>query len=245
MTRHEPESLSGYGRAARELAAATAALVEEHDTVGTLTDLLSRCARAVGANAAGLMLRNNETGRLELLASTSHRAAELELYQLHSEQGPCIDAATTGQAVSAYGADRIATIWPGLVNIFARNRFTATHATPLRWHGTRLGALGLFFAQPPVADQQTSVATVAQAFGDIATLTVVHAGDLPLQQLLAQTEAALAERVVIEQAKGVLAYTENVDMDAAFERLLELAGRQRRPITQVAAQVVADAAGRR
>jgi len=70
----------------------------------------------------------------------------------------------------------------------------------------------------------------------------VHAGDLSLQQLLTQTQAALEERVVIERAKGVIAYSGNLDMDAAYQSLLALALREQRPITRIAAQIVADAA---
>ena len=242
MTQQEPVTGSGLGQAARELAAATAALVEEHDTVGTIGQLLAGCARAVGANAGGLLLRTGDTGRLELLASTSHRASELELYQLHSEQGPCIDAAETGQAVSGYGVDQIATTWPRLADVFAKNYFAGVYAVPLRWHGGQIGALGLFFVTPPASDQRSATASIAQAFADIATLTVVHAGDLSLQQLLTQTQAALEERVVIERAKGVIAYSGNLDMDAAYQSLLALALREQRPITRIAAQIVADAA---
>ena len=243
MTQHEQASQSAFGRAAHELAAATAALVEEHDTVGTITQLLASCARAVGAHAAGLMLRNRDTGHLELLAATSHRASELELYQLHSEQGPCIEASETGQTVTVYGADRIATAWPLLADVFTKNRFTGAHATPLRWRGRTLGAIGLFFVTSPAVDRRQPAHDVAKAFADIATLTVVHAGDVSLQQLFTQTQSALAERVIVEQAKGVIAYTDNVDMDAAFDKLLSLAHEAQRPVTHVATEVVSEASG--
>ena len=242
MTQHEQASPSGFGRAAHELAAATAALVAEHDTVGTITQLLVGCARAVEADAAGLMLRSSDSGHLELLASTSHRASELELYQLHSDQGPCIEAADTGHTVSVYGADRVATAWPRLADVFTKNNFTGAHATPLRWHGQQLGAIGLFFATPPAADRQEPAHDVARAFADIATLAVVHNGDIPLQ-LLVQTQAALAERVIVEQAKGVIAYSDNIDMDAAFDKLVSLAREAQRPVTHVAREVVAEASG--
>ncbi len=244
MTQYQPaDADTVLTRTTHELAAATAALVDEHDTVGTITQLLAGCVRAVQADAAGLLLRNNDTGRLELLASTTHRAAELELYQLHSDQGPCIDAFHSGRPVAVYGAHEIATTWPELVEVFAKNNFTGTHATPLRWHGESLGAVGLFFVSPPVPDLQQPVDDAAKAFADIATLTIVRAADLALQQLFEQTSAALSERIVIEQAKGVLAQSENLEMDEAFEHLVSLAQRQRRPITRVAEQIV-DAAGR-
>lgn len=243
MTQNERVLLSGLGLAAGELAAATAALVEEHDAIGTITQLLTGCARAVGADAAGAMLRNSDTGHLELLASTSHRASDLELFQLHSEQGPCIQAADTGEIVSVYGADRVAAAWPLLAEAFAKNHFTGAHATPLSWHGQHVGAIGLFFVTPPAPERQQPAHDIAKAFADIATLTVVHTGDIPVQQLFAQTQSALAERVIVEQAKGVIAYSDDISMDAAFDKLLSLAREAHRPITQVARHVVTKAAG--
>ena len=243
MTQHEPAAHSGFETAAHELAAATATLVQEHDVVGTLTQLLAGCARSVNADAAGLLVRNGDSAELELLASTSHRASELELYQLHSDQGPCIEAANTGEAVSAYSSDLIAASWPALVDVCAKNRFTGTHATPLRWHGRRLGAIGLFFVTPPQVDEQEVTDAIAKAFSDVATLTVVHSSDLSVEQLLAQTQAALSDRVVIERAKGVLAYIHEITMDAAFDRLQAIAQRERRTITHIATQLVARAAG--
>jgi len=71
----------------------------------------------------------------------------------------------------------------------------------------------------------------------------VHTGDIPVQQLFAQTQSALAERVIVEQAKGVIAYSDDISMDAAFDKLLSLAREAHRPITQVARQVVTEAAG--
>ncbi|MFC9688204.1 ANTAR domain-containing protein [Kribbella sp. NPDC056951] len=246
MTQYEADGGAGnvLDRTLRELAEATAVLVEEHDIVGTVTHLLAGAARAVGADAAGLLLRNDRSGRLELLASTTHRAAELELYQLHGDLGPCIDASRTGHSVSVYGADDIASAWPDLADVFARNRFSGVHATPLRWHGRELGAVGLFFVTAPAAAQQQPVDDAARAFAAIATLAVLHAGDVSMDRLLVQTRAALAERTIIEQAKGVLAYTDNLGMDAAFDRLVALAAAQRQPITRIAAQVVTAAATR-
>jgi hypothetical protein len=244
MTQHRADRAADgvAGPILRELAAVTAALVEEHDTVGTVGQLLAGCARAVEADAAGLLLANDRTGELELLASTSHRAQELELYQLHSNQGPCIEASLTGAAVSVYDLEGVRTAWPELLEIFKKNKFTGAHASPLRWHGSSLGALGLFFVTPPAAEQREPVESAAATFADVATLTVIHAGEISVQQLLAQTRAALAERVVIEQAKGVLAFSDGLDMDAAFDQLVLLASEQNRPITHVAAEIVTTAA---
>ncbi|GAB3932894.1 GAF and ANTAR domain-containing protein [Kribbella albertanoniae] len=235
MTGHDTAPSALPERAVRELAAATAALVTEHDVVGTITNLLAGCADSVQASAAGLIMA--EDG-LEFLAATDHRAQHLELYQVQIEDGPAKDCVTTGQPLTVIGLDAIAARWPKLREPFRTAGFSGVHAAPVNWQHTTLGALNLFFDEAgPVAD----VVLVAQAFADITALVIVHGGSLSAADLAARTKAALAERTVIEQAKGVIAYTENVSVDAAFDRLIELARQQQRPLTLVATDVVGHA----
>lgn len=78
-----------------------AAIVQQQDLADTVARLLENCAGLTGATAIGLLVRN-ERSELELLSPTSHQAAELDLYQLQHETGPCVDAARDGIARSAY-----------------------------------------------------------------------------------------------------------------------------------------------
>jgi AmiR/NasT family two-component response regulator len=54
-----------------------------------------------------------------------------------------------------------------------------------------------------------------------------------------QLQRALDARVVIEQAKGALVAREGLTERDAFERLRRQARRERRPIVEVAAEVIA------
>jgi hypothetical protein len=58
---------------------------------------------------------------------------------------------------------------------------------------------------------------------------------------VAQLRRALASRVWIEQAKGVLAATEGVDPDAAFQQLRKRARSSSRKVADLAQEVVQDA----
>jgi hypothetical protein len=63
----------------------------------------------------------------------------------------------------------------------------------------------------------------------------------PTAFLLARTiqlQTALESRIVIEQAKGIIAYRENVEMSDAFGRLLQLAAASGRPLSQVAGDIL-------
>ena len=116
--------------------------------------------------------------------------------------------------------------------------FTGVHAAPVNWQHTTLGAVNLFFDNSaPAAD----AVLIAQAFADITALVIVHGSTPSSAELAARTKAALAERTVIEHAKGVIAYNDNVSVDAAFDRLVELAREQHQPLTAVATTVVEQA----
>jgi hypothetical protein len=220
--------------AVRELAAAVALLVTEHDVLGTVTDLLSGCERCLGAAGSGILVSRPDDERLEFLAATSHRAQDIELYQANIDEGPAADIVAIGQPVSA-GGTAFAERWPGLTDRFHARGFRSVYAYPMRWRGQTIGALNLFFAGDTVPD---GIEPVAQAFSDIATVVVVHSGAISTDHVVAQLRSALTDRIVIEQAKGVLAYTEDLTFDGAFDRLLVRARDSGRSLSEVATEIV-------
>ena len=61
---------------------------------------------------------------------------------------------------------------------------------------------------------------VARAFADLATVSIVeHRTATEARRLNEQLSAALTSRVVIEQAKGVIAERASIDLAEAFSRL--------------------------
>jgi hypothetical protein len=228
MTSHDTTQAPLPDRAVRELAAATAALVTDHDVLGTITNLLSGCADCVGAAAAGVILATPGDGRPEFLAATDHRAQHLEVYQVQTDQGPGIDCTTTGQTVIVSGLAQVAARWPAVHDAFRAANFDAVHAAPMNWQGRTLGAVNLFF---DTGHRPGSDATlIAQAFADIACLVVIHTSDLP------------PTHIAIERAKGVIAYTHNISMDAAFDHLIVLARERKQTLTTTATAIVDQAA---
>jgi hypothetical protein len=237
MTSHRIIEEALPERVVRELAAAAAALVLDHDIIGSITNLLSGCAECVGASAAGIVLAGPDERPLEFLAATDHRAEHIELYQVQVEQGPCVDCVRTGQGLTVAGGSELAARWPALPDQFRAAGFDAVHAAPMTWQGRTLGAVNLFF----VGDLETDPTLIAQAFADIACVVILQAGTTTPTQLLTQTRAALDERTVIEQAKGVVAYTDQLSMDAAYDRLVKLARERNQHLTVVAAAIIAAA----
>jgi hypothetical protein len=240
MTGHATTQAPLPDRAVRELAAATATLVTDHDILGTITNLLHGCADCVGASAAGIILANPDNGRPEFLAATDHRAQHLEVYQVQSDEGPGIDCTSTGQTITVSGLAQIAARWPTVHDAFLAADFDAVHAAPMNWQRRTLGAVNLFFDADHHPGSDTAV--IAQAFADIASLVVIHTSDLPPTHITAQTRLALDERTIIERAKGVIAYTQNLPMDTAFDHLTALARERNQPLTTIAAGIINQAA---
>jgi hypothetical protein len=238
MTTHSNISSGHHPGALHELALATASLLGDQDVIGMTTSLLSGCVRATGAAAAGLVVTRPDDQHLELLASTSHRVQELELYQLQVDEGPCVEAVKTLAPVTVIGPQEIAIRWPAVTAAFERAGYLAVHAAPMVWRGKALGAVNLFFTTTGSVADSTEV---AQAFADMATIALVHSGRLTAQDVVGRAKAALDDRIVVERAKGVLAYTKNVPPDEAFDLLLALAAAAAQPLGEVATQVIENA----
>lgn len=105
----------------------------------------------------------------------------------------------------------------------------------LREH--RLGALNLFCTQGRTLDAEHL--RIAQVLSSMATIAVLSQRSFREQEILTQQlQAALSSRVLIEQAKGILAERERREMDRAFDLLRRTARSQRRLLSDVAADLV-------
>jgi transcriptional regulator with GAF, ATPase, and Fis domain len=115
--------------------------------------------------------------------------------------------------------------------------FESAYALPLRLRGTVIGALNLFRSTTgpmPDADVQ-----LAQALADIASIAILQAKAVQdAQQRDDQLQHALDSRVVIEQAKGVLAERAHVDMDTAFNWIRTRARSSNTQLTTIATRII-------
>jgi hypothetical protein len=223
---------------AQVLADATAALTGGRDVTDVLDRLVRDSAEVLGAQAVGLLVLSGGH-ELELLSATSHQAAELELFQIQQEAGPCVDAIRAGCVMSYQGQDDIRAQWPQVGDAITSAGYQAVRAYPLRWRGRTLGAMNTFHRAggPPAGDAML----LGQALADIATIIIVQSADLSMEEITGRVQLVLQARTVIEQAKGVLAYTRNLGMASAYDLLRSLAADNQATITDTAAEIVARA----
>jgi GAF domain-containing protein len=108
--------------------------------------------------------------------------------------------------------------WPRFAPEALAAGFHAVHALPMRLRGTVLGTLNLFHVEEGTMQQPDVDA--AQALADIATIAILqHRASLDAQVINDQLNWALSSRVVIEQAKGMIAERKDIDMERAFATL--------------------------
>jgi GAF domain-containing protein len=192
-------------------------LVEDFDVVDVLTVLANRCVDVLNVGAAGLMLIAPE-GDLRVVASSSEAMRVLELFELQSEEGPCLDCYRTGQPVVNQDLATINGRWPRFAAEALAAGFHSVHALPMRLRGAVIGALNLFHVE--AGDMRPADVSAAQALADVATIAILqHRAASDARALTERLNQALISRVVIEQAKGVVAERRGLDMEQAFETL--------------------------
>jgi GAF domain-containing protein len=212
-------------------------LVDDYDIIELLDRLVSYSVELLAADAAGIMLADSQ-GNLRVVASSQEDAKVMELLQLQSEQGPCMECCRTGVPVSVPNLADAATRWPVFVAAVTQwGAYRSVHALPLRLRGEAIGAMNLFRGQPGALPDADLV--VGQALADIATLGILSERAIRSSEVVTeQLQAALNSRVIIEQAKGVLAQRGNLTMAAAFDRLRRYARTHNARLSEVARQVV-------
>ncbi len=211
-------------------------LVADFDVIEFLHTLTERSVELLQADAAGLILVDLH-GQLQVLASTTDQARVLELFELQNSEGPCLDCFQTGQPVVNVDLAEVEARWPSFEAATTAAGFRSVHALPLRLRGQVIGAMNLFCQdRSRLSDDDVSV---GQALADVATIGLLQERTVRHGEIVAeQLQAALNSRILIEQAKGVLAERSGVGVDEAFALLRAYARSNGSQLSAVAAAVI-------
>jgi len=212
-------------------------LVDDYDIIDLLDRLVSYSVELLAADAAGILLVDSQR-TLQVVASSREDAEVMELLQLQSNQGPCMECFSTGEPVSVPDLMDVGGRWPVFMAAVAEQGvYRSVHALPLRLRGEAIGTMNLFHGQPgalPAADL-----ALGQALADVATIGILQERAVRHSEVVTeQLQTALNHRVIIEQAKGVLAHRGNLTMAAAFDRLRSYARNHNARLSEVARKVV-------
>lgn len=212
-------------------------LVAGYDVLDLLQTLVDTCHDLLDVDSAGILLQNAHE-KLELVASTSEANAVVETMQLAADAGPCLEAFRTHRVVSLPDVEVHAERWPDFATAAMSQGVRSVYAIPLRLRETTIGTLNLMRAEPGELNEHDVRA--AKAFADVATIGILHERTLrDTSAVRDQLQHALTSRIIIEQAKGVVAETAHLSMDDAFTKIRQHARAQQMPLRTVAQQLVA------
>lgn len=228
--------ISRESQLARTLVELADTLVADFDIVELLTLLTGRCVEVLGVAAAGIMLLGPD-GDLRVLASSSETMRMLELFEIQTSEGPCLDAYRNGRTAAIGDLAESDGGWPSFSKEALASGFRSVQAIPMRLRGSVLGALNLFHTVPGLMPELD--VEIAQAFADVATIAILQQrASLEAQVLNEQLAVALNSRIAIEQAKGILAERMNCDMEQSFAFLRNHARRSNQALSALAEAVV-------
>jgi GAF domain-containing protein len=211
-------------------------LIDELNIVGVSALLVSRCVEILGVSTAGLMLADPE-GDLRAVASSNEAMRMVELFELDAEEGPCLDCYRTAEVVTGHDMAADSDRWPKFAPVALDAGYGFAHGIPMRWRGRVIGALNLFRTDKSTSDEFDLIA--GQALADMATIAILQQRAVTEAQLLnEQLNFALNSRILVAQAKDVVAARLGVELEHALSRLSNHAGEAHREVASVAGSVV-------
>jgi signal transduction protein with GAF and PtsI domain len=219
---------------ARTVGELRATLPQEGDLLASLGRVVEATRTVVGVDGTGLTLAH-EDGRPRWVAVSDAAMELLEQIQHDFGEGPCLAAFADDRvvAVEDLGSERV---WGRVAAVVGQLQVRGVLSVPVRLVDQPVGTLDVYAIQP-----RAWTPAEVEALGELAVVTaeLVSTGvELAVRDAeVAQLRRALASRVWIEQAKGVLA-TRGVGPDQAFQQLRQQARSSSRKLADLAQEVV-------
>jgi GAF domain-containing protein len=193
--------------------------------------------------AGVVFLLVDEKRAVEITVACGDGAPELAAVEAEAGRGPGLECLATGRTVECRSGTAARERWPEWSAAAQRSGFLAAHAVPLASRGEVLGAVILLRVEPDRLDADSE--QVLSSFAEAAAASARdRREDARRAELIDQLQTGMTSRVVIEQAKGVLAERNGQSMDEALAGLRDYARRNRRPLHEVAREVVDGSGGR-
>ena len=196
------------------------------------------CAEVTGMTGAGIMLMSGDVPRGSV-CTTNEVSDLIERLQYELGEGPCVDAYKEDRPVAEpdLAHPRVAR-WLGFTPAVVEAGARAVFGFPLQVGSARLGALNLYSdTAGPMNDEQHADALV---MADVAAQAVLLLqAEAPPGMLAAELEANADFKYIVHQAAGMVAAQLDVSVAQALIRLRAYAFGNDRPLTEVAADVVA------
>lgn len=210
-------------------------LVAEYDIDAILDELCDRAVELLPIDGAGVTLAD-EDGDLRFVAASNETIAHIEELQDRLREGPCMSAHARREIVMVADIKQTDE-WPNFGHAAQAAGMRTIGGFPMAVDTTPIGVLNVYAEDPDVFESEDVDA--ARILADVATtyvLTVEHGLDVEKER--DQLQYALTSRIVIEQAKGLLAGRHDIPIEVALKRLRGHARDNNRTLHDVAREVL-------
>ncbi|TDE92760.1 ANTAR domain-containing protein [Occultella glacieicola] len=211
-------------------------LVRPYDVYDVVSDLVERLTDLLGLAGSGVSVEVD--GRLRAITTIPEQLVALERAQEETQVGPCVDAFATGEIVVVNDLEAEVR-WPLYREQAGRIGVRSVVGIPMHLGEQPVGALNLYEEGPRYWADDDLLA--ARVLADLATGFLINASLFAKQDLLTgQLQYALESRIIIEQAKGVIAEARDLPVAEAFEVMRAHARARNLRMNEVARAVVED-----
>ncbi|MBB4912907.1 GAF and ANTAR domain-containing protein [Actinophytocola algeriensis] len=214
-------------------------MVADFDLTEFLHMLVDHCVDLLDVDAAGVLL-SDQRGGIRMAAASSEKSELLEMFAAETDGGPCVECVRTGEAVVSTDLSADTDRWPRYVAAAEICGFRAVHALPMRLRRDVIGALSLLNADADGVRPVSSQSQLGQALADVATIGILQQRTIDHATIVTeQLQTALNSRVIIEQAKGMLAaHSGTLTPEEAFTALRGYARTHHHRLSDLARQVI-------
>ena len=197
------------------LASFARTLAHDYEISDALHDLAARTAVVLDVAGVGVALMKGD--RLRFVISDIQFVADMEHVQEEHQAGPCVEAVRTLAPVTVSDLASKVEHWPDYCSQARLVGVVAVAGIPI--HNTSLaGSINPYDTK--VRSWSDEDLTIAGVFADIAAAYVANASKLDQERRTnEQLQRALDSRIIIEQAKGIIANHHGIGVDQAFGRL--------------------------
>ena len=207
--------------------------------IDAVLDKVSELARRSipGADEVSVTLMRGRGAHTAAFTGELARACDERQYK--RGHGPCLDASAAAATLLINDMAQ-ETRWPDYTGSAAEAGARSSLSIGLPVHEAVTGALNIYATKPDAFDDDAIV--LAQTFAGYAAVALANAHLYDTQASLAQhMQAAMENRAVIEQAKGIIMSERHCSPDEAFSILTRLSQDTNRKLRDVASALVASA----
>jgi GAF domain-containing protein len=183
-----------------------------------LEQLAAYVTELLPVHGVGILLREGAGEDLDVATANTEVGQLVEELEVELREGPCTESMRNGEQILAPELAAVSDRYPRFAPRALDAGVKSIHALPMTLRGEQLGALDLIALEPMALDAMQL--GTAQMLADVTVSYLANSRAFAETSRLAeQLQQALDSRVVIEQAKGMLAERHGVEVTEAFDRL--------------------------